>query len=341
MARRLPVYLILDVSESMIGHPLESLEGGVKLMARTLMRNPGALESLHMGVITFAAKANVSVPLTDLCCFRAPELSARPGTSLGAALRLCRESIDRDVSVSTPERKGDFKPLVFVMTDGEPTDDWRDAARELRDGRPRPTVVSVGCGGEADFDVLRELSGGEAVLVSDLSSESVQSLFSWVSTSLEATSRTPDRAGGGVDLSKVPLGKGLAIVKEADPSPLKARARLFLHMTCANTGKKYLAVYRAEGDGNSYAFAEAHKLPDDFYADGEARASVETGVALKGSPACPWCCANSFIPCHACRTYFCFRYGSETFDCSGCGKSVAVSYGGQSGGTSAVYHSLG
>ncbi|MDR1038448.1 MAG: VWA domain-containing protein [Deltaproteobacteria bacterium] len=335
MARRLPVYLLLDISESMIGPPLESLQNGVKVMVRTLMKNPYAAETLHVGVITFAGRAETAVPLTDLMSFTPPRLSVRPGTSLGAALRRCRISIDRDVEVNTLQRKGDFKPIVFVMTDGEPTDEWRDAARELRERSPRPTVISVGCGDEADFDVLRELSGGDAVRVDDLTPESIQSLFAWVSTSLDATSRAP---GSGVDLSKAPLGRGLTLVKKGEAVGRNACSRLFLNVTCAETGKMYVAVYRAPASGNTYTFLGAHKAPDDFCSDGEARGAVESGIRLIGNQECPYCGAKTLFTCKVCKNTYCFRYGPKTVDCPGCDKTYAVAY--RSSG-STVYPSQG
>ncbi|MDR1081482.1 MAG: VWA domain-containing protein [Deltaproteobacteria bacterium] len=331
MLRRRPLYLLLDVSESMIGSPLESVEEGVRRMAAALRRDPVSMEILHVSVITFAARAEVAVPLSELGSFVLPRLEVRPGTALGAALKLCRESIAKDVRRSTPESKGDYRPLVFVMTDGEPTDGWRDAARELREGRPGAEVIAVGCGDEADFDVLREISGQDAVRAEDLSGESVLSLFRWVSGSLAASTRAS--GGGRVDLSKVPMGRGITLVKKEDPAPVKARARIFLHVTCCGTGKKYLAVYRAPAEGQScYSLVGTHALPGGFYSDGEARASALTGVSLDISPACPWCGADAIFICGECRTCYCFRYGAATFDCPGCRKTLQVSYGA-SGGT--------
>ncbi|MDR1041690.1 MAG: VWA domain-containing protein [Deltaproteobacteria bacterium] len=324
MFRRLPVYLLLDVSESMIGQPLASLEEGVRLMVRSLMRNPYALETLYLGVITFARKAETAVPLTELASFSPPALSARPGTALGAALRLCRDSISREVVTTTPERKGDFKPLVFVMTDGEPTDEWRDAADALRNTSPRPAVVSVGCGDEADFDVLRELSGGDAVNVKDLTAESMQTLFSWVSASLEVSSKAVGAgADPGVSLDKVPQGKGISLVKKDDPAPPKARARLFFHVNCIDTGKKYLTVYLATGNDKEYAPSEAHPLPDDFYRDGEAPAGTAAGVSLKGCSKCPFCGAGRLFFCKNCKKVYCWN-GSSNFYCPGCNRNYEV-----------------
>ncbi|MDR1041689.1 MAG: VWA domain-containing protein [Deltaproteobacteria bacterium] len=328
MLRRLPVYLLLDVSESMIGQPLKSLEEGVKLMVRTLMRNPYALESLYLSVITFAGKAEIAQPLTELAAFRAPALSVRPGTALGAALRLCRDSISRDVVTTTPERKGDFKPLVFVMTDGEPTDEWRAAAETLRNTSPRPTVVSVGCGNEADFDVLRKISGGDAVNVRDLTSESMQTLFSWVSASLEVSSKAAGAgADTGVSLDKTPMGEGISLVKKGDAAPPKAASRLFLHVACSDTGKRYLAVFRSSGKPGVYDAVETVPVAEDFYRDGEVRAADMAGVSFRTVPPCPFCGASVLFFCDVCKTVNCSR-GAGVVYCQGCRKTYQTQFTG-------------
>src|SRR5439155_14247146 len=86
--RRLPVYLLLDCSESMAGPAIESVQRGVEALIGELRGNPQALETAHISVITFAKRAQQVVPLTELITFQPPKLSVRTGTSLGEALRL-------------------------------------------------------------------------------------------------------------------------------------------------------------------------------------------------------------------------------------------------------------
>jgi uncharacterized protein YegL len=324
MLRRLPVYLLLDVSESMIGPPLESLQEGVKLMVRTLRQNPYALESLYMAVITFAGRAETAVPLTELCAFSAPSLSAGPGTALGAALKLCRESIARDVVVTTPERKGDFKPLVFVMTDGEPTDDWQKAAKELREARPRPSVVAVGCGDEADFDVLRQISGSDAVRVNDLAAESVQALFAWVSASLGATSKAAGDAGPGPDITKAPLAGGLTLVKDGDKAPAKAKPRLFLRVRCLSSQNNYLSVYRDDGSGRVYRPLSAHPVTRDFAREDGQPAPEIAGAGFTGHPKCPYCGSSTLFVCQFCKSVCCIDPAATSVYCPGCKKKYGL-----------------
>src|SRR5215213_1927147 len=122
--RRLPVYLLLDTSGSMSGEPIEAVKNGVQVMISSLRQNPQAIETAFISIITFGSTADQIIPLTDLASFQMVDLRASGTTSLGEALKLLSIKIDTEVAKTTTEQKGDWKPLVFIMTDGLPTDDW-------------------------------------------------------------------------------------------------------------------------------------------------------------------------------------------------------------------------
>lgn len=322
MLRRLPVYLLLDVSESMIGPPLQSVQEGVRLMIRTLMRNPYALETVHMGIITFAARAETAVPLTELSRVSPPQLSVRPGTALGSALRLCQESISRDVVPTMPDRKGDYRPLVFILTDGAPTDHWEAPAADLKAARPRPTVTALGCGEEAEFGILTQIAD-QTVSLAEVTQEGLESLFSWVSASVAVSSRAPDAGDGeafGVNLEKAPLTGGLRLVKYEDAPPRCRRPRVFVHASCRQTGRLYLVVFRADPGGDVYRFDSSHPLPEDFLSEGTAPASPADGSQLLGPNPCPYCGNRLFVYCGACKMSHCWDGDSSMpYRCPGCG----------------------
>jgi uncharacterized protein YegL len=88
MARRLPVYLVLDTSGSMMGEPIAAVETGVQTLVSALRQDPYALETAYLSVITFDSKAKQVVPLTELTAFQMPSIQATGLTSLGDALKL-------------------------------------------------------------------------------------------------------------------------------------------------------------------------------------------------------------------------------------------------------------
>ena len=81
--RRLPVYFVLDVSESMVGENIKKLEDGLNSIIRVLRQDPHALETVYVSVIAFAGKAKTIVPLIEVASFYPPKLPIGGGTSLG------------------------------------------------------------------------------------------------------------------------------------------------------------------------------------------------------------------------------------------------------------------
>src|SRR5437764_5828012 len=120
--RRLPVYLLLDCSGSMAGEPISALEMGCKALLGDLRNDPQAIETVWLSVISFASTAEQLEPLTELDHFHAPPLMAEGATSLGEAVDLLAKCIGREVRQTGHAEKGDWKPMVFVLTDGDPTD---------------------------------------------------------------------------------------------------------------------------------------------------------------------------------------------------------------------------
>jgi uncharacterized protein YegL len=190
--RRLPVYLVLDVSGSMHGEPIEAVRNGMQMLVSTLRTDPYALETAHISVILFDEKARQAVPLTELMSFRPPDVEAGSTTSLGDALRLVKECIEREVRKTTPDSKGDWKPLVFLMTDGQPTDDWEKGLAEFRKVN-LGMVIACAAGPHADTSVLKRIT--EVVVSLDTAdSSSIGAFFKWVSASIAVSSKKIDLA---------------------------------------------------------------------------------------------------------------------------------------------------
>lgn len=188
--RRLPVYLVLDVSGSMLGEPIEAVRTGIQTLVSTLRGDPYALETAYLSVILFDSEARQATPLTELIAFQPPVIEPGSLTSLGKALRLTKQCIEREVQSNTPEAKGDWKPLVFLMTDGKPNDDWEAGLEEFRRAKTG-LVVACGAGPQADTDVLKKIT--EAVVTLDTADQStIAAFFKWVSASISTSSKKVD-----------------------------------------------------------------------------------------------------------------------------------------------------
>jgi len=141
--RRLPVYFLLDTSESMASEVFVAVTEAMAAIVGQMKQDPMALETASLSVITFDRTASRLVMPTDLAQFHQPKLKRGPGRALGEALHLCLDCIRREVRRPTPKRRGDWEPICFLLIGGEPTDNWHEIARELHFGGYETTIRSA------------------------------------------------------------------------------------------------------------------------------------------------------------------------------------------------------
>lgn len=206
-SRRLPVYLLLDCSGSMMGEPIEAVRQGVKALLSELRGDPQALETAYLSVITFDSTARQIMPLTELMQFKEPELNASGATALGGALKVLMDCVKSEVRKSTDTQKGDWRPLVFILTDGSPTDieSFNQAAQELKSVKVA-NIIACAAGSNADTSYLKQIT--ESVLMMNtLSAGDMAQFFAWVSGSIKMSSKSLDaKPGGAIELPPPPQG---------------------------------------------------------------------------------------------------------------------------------------
>ncbi len=299
-ARRFPVYLVLDCSESMAGDAFAAMREGLRKLVDELRKDPMALDMAALSVITFASRAQQLMPLTDLVAFTLPSLKLGSGTALGAALELLEQAIAREVRKTTAEQKGDYKPVVFLLTDGDPTDGWEQAADRLKSkvvGRSA-NFVAVGCGPDANLDVLRRITP-TVVAMKSVDSVSFSEFFKWVSASVSTASLGLSGAGEqGIRLPDLPQ-EHLEVTNpgEQRSAPVPDR-HVFLHARCVKDGRFYIMRFAKQETGGgllrrgqtTYKGVAAHMV-EDLDAEG---AGAQAGPSVQASrldepPPCPYC----------------------------------------------------
>lgn len=203
--RRLPVYILLDTSGSMRGEPIHSVNVGLQAMLSALRQDPYALENVHLSILTFDIEAREYLPLTPLPDVKLGEIEppSAGATFLGAALEMLIDCVDRDLRKSTGDAKGDWRPLLFVMTDGSPSDlhAYRQAITQLKE-RNFGSIIACAAGPKARTDVLLELTD-RVVKLDTMDASAFSGFFKWVSASV-STGSSSAGVNGPVSLPPPP-----------------------------------------------------------------------------------------------------------------------------------------
>ena len=205
--RRLPVYLLLDCSGSMYGESIEAVRQGIDTLVNELRGDPQALETAYLSVITFDSTAQQISPLTELMLFKSPKIEANGMTALGGALKVLRECIDREVRKNSPEQKGDWRPLVFILTDGYPTDEEVLNA-EVQNIKSLKVANIIACltGSDAEPSFLKQITDN-VLWMNNNSPGDMAKFFAWVSGSIKMSSKSLDaKPGSAFQLPPPPQG---------------------------------------------------------------------------------------------------------------------------------------
>jgi uncharacterized protein YegL len=189
----LPTYLVIDASASMQPHQ-NTLNRTLRQLHATISESPRVSEFAQMSLIAFSSDAHLIIEMTDLDRIQAmPEIVCNGRTNYSAAFDLVRSRIETDVDDLRSMGMAVLRPVMFLLTDGAPTDPrWHDAFRQLVDRSwPRyPHVISYGFGA-ANPDVLGKVAT-KAAFIADVGTDQDRALLEALGSllnSLVASSR--------------------------------------------------------------------------------------------------------------------------------------------------------
>lgn len=184
---RCPCLLLLDVSGSMSGQPIAELNTGLITFKDELAADQLAMKRVEVAIVTFGP-VQTELPFQSAASFSPPNLSSQGDTPMGAAIRQSLDMVQQRKEEYRANGISYYRPWIFLITDGGPTDEWQSAAAIVREGEASKAFAffAIGVKG-ANMDILKQICVREPLMLDGLK---FRELFSWLSTSLRSVSRS-------------------------------------------------------------------------------------------------------------------------------------------------------
>jgi uncharacterized protein YegL len=172
----------------MKGEPIEAVNTGLQALVSALRRDPQTLETAHISIITFDREARPLLPLTSVAELQIPVIEAPESgpTMTGEALELLCKQVDAEVRTKSTDIKRDWKPLLFIMTDGAPSDTqkYTEMIPECKK-RGFATITACPEKKKKKIDPLKELAT-DIVRLDTCDGATFSQFFQWVSASISS-----------------------------------------------------------------------------------------------------------------------------------------------------------
>lgn len=198
-----PTVLLLDLSKSMQGEPLAAMRQGFETFLEETARDPLSARRVDLAVVTFGGTVAVAHSFAPVTAYSAVAFEARGRTPMGEAIALGMRMLEERKAQYRSAGTDYYRPWLFLITDGEPTDMvpgdavWNRVTGTLQQGirERRFAFFAVGAG-DANMETLKAICGPTSPPLR-LRGMAFRELFFWLSCSQRQVSAS--QTGAAVD----------------------------------------------------------------------------------------------------------------------------------------------
>lgn len=185
---RVPVILLLDTSGSMSGQPIQELNRGIAAFKEDVLKNTQASLSVEVAIVKIGPVVQLVQDFVTVDNFTPPILEASGQTPMGAGIEYALDLLEDRKETYKANGIQYYRPWVFLITDGAPTDDWQSAAQRVRESEAnrRLSFFAVAVQG-ANIKTLQQIAPSERPPI-QLNGLDFRALFVWLSTSMKRVS---------------------------------------------------------------------------------------------------------------------------------------------------------
>lgn len=185
---RVPCVLLLDVSGSMGGKPIAELNEGLAVYKDELLADTLASKRVEVAIVTFGGTVQTACDFTTAQSFFPPTLVATGDTPMGAGINKAIDMVHERKQVYRTNGIAFYRPWIFLITDGGPSDSWQPAAQRVLEGEASKAFKFFAVGVEgAKFEILQQITKCEPLRLKGLR---FRDLFQWLSNSQQSVSRS-------------------------------------------------------------------------------------------------------------------------------------------------------